>query len=49
MEGFKVEGSISNRVEVIKDNKIIEGGLEGGDELLNNALIAIVVLFPMWA
>jgi len=32
MEGFKVEDSISNKVEVIKDDKIIEGGLEGGSE-----------------
>ena len=32
MEGFKVEDSISNKVEVIKDDKIIEGGLEGGGE-----------------
>jgi len=30
IKGFKVEDILGNKVEVIKDDKIIEGGSEGG-------------------
>ena len=32
IEGFKVEDILGNEVEVIEDDEIIEGGLEGGGE-----------------
>ena len=32
IEGFKVEDTLSDEVEVIKDDKIIKGGLEGGNK-----------------
>ena len=32
IEGFKVEDTLGDEVEVIKDNEIIEGGSEGGGE-----------------
>ena len=32
IEGFKVEDILGNEVEVIEDDKIIEGGLEGGSK-----------------
>jgi hypothetical protein len=30
--GFEVENALSDKVKVIKDDEIIEGGLEGGGE-----------------
>ena len=32
IEGFEVEDTFGNEVEVIEDDEIIEGGLDGGSE-----------------
>ena len=32
IEGFKIEDTLGDKVEVIKDDEIIEGGLEGGSK-----------------
>ena len=32
IKGFKIEDTLSNKIEVIKDNKIIKGGLKGDNK-----------------